>query len=151
MLTDKQKLDYLGTSFRFGRMMVGGILLQIFPMMTLRADYERQIIFPRLSFWKFTGSYAVEMIGEEMLDSFVKEIVRSSPNTGPIVNFILKNGYAYAFYELRKEKMHLALYQYGTLNVQFIQSRNDVHVLVFLFVHFSYLLPAFFFNTTPRN
>jgi len=87
-------------------MMVGGILLQIFPMMTLRADYERQIIFPRLSFWKFTGSYAVEMIGEEMLDSFVKEIVRSSPNTGPIVNFILKNGYAYAFYELRKEKMH---------------------------------------------
>jgi hypothetical protein len=41
-----------------------------------------------------------------MLDSFVKEIVRSSPYSGPIVNFILKNGFAYAMYELRKEKMH---------------------------------------------
>lgn len=103
---DKQKLDYLGSSFRLGRMMGSGVLLQIFPMITFRADYERQVIFPRLSFWKFAGSYTVEIIGEEMLDSFVKEIVRSSPYSGPIVNFILKNGFAYAMYELRKEKMH---------------------------------------------
>jgi len=57
-------------------------------------------------FWKWAGSAVIEEVANGLLDVFIKEIFRSSPAAGPIVNFLLKNGLSYGIYELRQEKMN---------------------------------------------
>ena len=57
-------------------------------------------------FWKQTGSFFIEGMGVVAIDYFVEEISNSSPVAGPIVNFILKNGFSYAYYQLKRNKMN---------------------------------------------
>jgi len=41
-----------------------------------------------------------------MADYFVEEVMSSTPAAGPIVNFFLKNGLSFAFYQLKRTKMN---------------------------------------------
>ncbi|MGE5399517.1 MAG: hypothetical protein ACM3S2_03880 [Ignavibacteriales bacterium] len=99
-------LSLYDKTFRFGTMSEGGIKLQIVPLLTFNAGYERSIVFPRHLFWKHLGSMAVEWIGIGAVDFFSREVMDSSPAAGPIINFLLKNGLSYAIYQLRREKMN---------------------------------------------
>ncbi len=93
-------------SFRFGSSTEGGIRFKIIPNLALEAGYERSIIFPRHIFWKWVGSTIIEAAGQFGIDSFVNEILDSSPYAAPVVNFVLKNALSYGIYELRHEKMN---------------------------------------------
>lgn len=103
---DAQMLKEFNETIRFGQLSEGGIKLQVVPILTLNAGYERAIVFPRHMFWKHAGSLILEGIGQGAIDTFVHEVLDSSPAAAPIVNFLLKNGFSYAFYQLRKEKMN---------------------------------------------
>lgn len=103
---DAEVLDNFNQTFRFGTYTEGGIKLQIVPVLTFNGGYERAIVFPRHMFWKHAGSMLIELVGTGALDAFVREIMDSSPAAGPIVNFVLKNGFSYALYQLRREKMN---------------------------------------------
>lgn len=93
-------------TFRFGTSMEAGVIVPLGNMVNIQAMYDRAVIFPRHLFWKHLGSVVIEEIGQTAIDGFVKAIMRSSPYAGPIVSFILKNGFAYGIYELRKENMN---------------------------------------------
>lgn len=100
------KTDLYHESFRFGTSSEGGIRINVIPQVTIEAGYERSAVFQRHLFWKWAGSALLEAAGQWAVDSFVKEILKSSPLATPIVNFLLKNALSYGVYELRKEKMN---------------------------------------------
>jgi hypothetical protein len=103
---DSETLDLFNDSFRFGTMTEGGIRVQLIPLISFNAGYERAIVFPRHMFWKHVGSMAIEWAGIGAIDFFVREIMDDSPAAGPIISFILKNGFSYGLYQLRREKMN---------------------------------------------
>lgn len=103
---DMNTLNLFNNSFRFGSMTESGIKVQLVPLFTLNAGYERAIIFPRYLIWKHMGSLIVEAAAQGMVDMFAGEVMDSSPAAGPIVNFLLKSGVSYAVYQLRREKMN---------------------------------------------
>ncbi|MEW6196443.1 MAG: hypothetical protein AB1521_14935 [Bacteroidota bacterium] len=105
-ITDTEILKRFDKSFRFGTLTEGGIRFEVGSLLSLNAGYEASVIFPRHMVWKHLGSLIIETAGLEALDNFIDEVIDSSPAAGPIVNFLLKNGFSYAFYTLKKEKMN---------------------------------------------
>jgi hypothetical protein len=103
---DAKKLAYYDNSFRFGLNSEAGIQAQIIPLLSINAAYSRAMVYPRVMFWKASGSVLTEAIGYGLVDQFVGKVLKSSPAAAPIVNFLLKNGIAYGMHELRKEKMN---------------------------------------------
>jgi hypothetical protein len=103
---DKSTTDLYNQTFRFGNSTEGGIKFQLIPSMSVDAAYQRSVIFPRHVFWAWAGGVVIEAAGQWAIDSFVNEVLDSSPYAAPIVNFILKNGLSYGLYELRHDKMN---------------------------------------------
>lgn len=93
-------------SFRFGTGAEAGIRVQIIPLISIDASYERSIVFERHLFWKWAGSGILEVAAQGMLDHFIKKIGKSSPAALPIISFVLKSALSYGIYELRQEKMN---------------------------------------------
>jgi opacity protein-like surface antigen len=104
--TDKKLIAVFGNIFRFGSKAEGGVKIEFIPQLSMDASYERFAIFPRHLFWQFLGSFGIEVVAQELLNEFVKQIMTSSPEAGPIAGFILKNALSYGVYELRKNKMN---------------------------------------------
>ena len=98
--------DRFNESFRFGTAAEAGIRVQIIPLISIDASYERSIVFERHLFWKWAGSGIIEVAAQGMLDHFIKKIGKSSPGALPIVSFVLKSALSYGIYELRQEKMN---------------------------------------------
>ena len=103
---DQITMDRFEDGLRFGSSNDGGIRIAVTPLISLDANYQRSIVFERHLFWKWAGSAIIEAAANGILDVFIKEIFKSSPNSGPIVNFLLKNALAYGIYELRQDKMN---------------------------------------------
>lgn len=105
-LNDYKIVERYRDAFRFGTVNEGGIRLEFAESISINAGYEAAVIFPRHLFWKQAGSYIIEKAGQGALTYFIEEILDSSPVAGPIVSFILQNGYSYAFYMLKKDDMN---------------------------------------------
>lgn len=105
-LIDREQIDFYKDSFRFGTLAAGGIKIRPIPLLEIEAGVERSAIYPRVLFWKAAGSLIVEAIGHGLVDSFVKNVLSSTPAAAPVVSFLLKNGLSFAVYELRKDKMN---------------------------------------------
>jgi hypothetical protein len=103
---DREPTEFFHNSFRFGNSAEAGIRFQIISQLSLEANYERTVVFPRHLFWKWLGSVAIEGAAQVMVDIFVGEILDSSPYFAPVMGFLLKNGLSYGMYELRQEKMN---------------------------------------------
>jgi hypothetical protein len=103
---DKQVADLYDETFRFGSSIDMGIHIQATRLITLEASYERALVYERHLFWKWAGSGIIEVASQGLLDVFIKEILKSSPEAGPVVYFILKSALGYGLYELRQEKMY---------------------------------------------
>jgi len=80
--------------------------LDINKSFALDGGYEISSVFPRHLFWKHLGSFVIEQVGVGLLEQFIDEVMYSSPAAGPVVNFLLKNGFLFAFSQLKKEKMN---------------------------------------------
>jgi len=103
---DIEKLNLYDESFRFGTSSEGGVRVKLIENLMLDAGYERSIVFQRHLFWKWAGSALIEVAAQGLLDSFIKEVFKSSPAAGPVVNFLLKNALSYGIYELRQDEMN---------------------------------------------
>jgi hypothetical protein len=104
--SDQITMDRFEDGIRFGSSNDGGIRIVATSLISLDVNYQRSIVFERHLFWKWAGSAIIEAAANGLLDVFIKEIFDSSPQAGPIVNFLLKNALAYGIYELRHEKMN---------------------------------------------
>ena len=103
---DANLLSNFNEEFRFGTLSESGLNIQIVPLITLQAKYERAIVFPRHLFAKQMGSMLVETVGSYLIGDFIDNVLRNSPVLGTIVNFALRSGYSYGIYELRKSEMN---------------------------------------------
>ncbi len=92
--------------FKFGTIAEGGIDFRFGSMVSIIPSFETGVIFPKHLVWKQMGSFMMEEMGVVAIDYFVEEVVSSSPIAAPIVNFLLKNGFTYAFYQLKRDKMN---------------------------------------------
>jgi hypothetical protein len=99
-------IDDFNQTVRFGTGTEAGIIIPIAGFLNLQAQFDRTLVFPRHMVWKHLGSVAIEMLGQAAIDGFIREIMKSSPMAGPIINFVLKNALSYGIYELRREKMN---------------------------------------------
>jgi len=106
VMSNFQIIERYRDAFRFGTVNEGGVRLELAEMVSFNVGYEAAVIFPRHLFWKHAGSFIIEKAGQGALSYFIDEILDSSPIAGPIVNFILQNGYSYAFYSLKKKDMN---------------------------------------------
>ncbi len=102
---DSAILDLYRDTFRFGTLTEGGLKVRLTDLVMIDGAYERSLIFPRHLFMKWVGSALLEVVAQGGVDWFVNRVMESSPGAAPVVNFVLKNGVSYAFYELRKTKM----------------------------------------------
>jgi len=93
-------------TIRFGEQFESSVSLTLFEKLSINAAYERVNVYPRHMFWYWSLSKIIESAGQGMVDGFVKEIRKFSPEFTPIFNFILKSGLSYGIYELRKKKMN---------------------------------------------
>lgn len=105
-INDQAKLDHIGSNFRFGEYMEGGIKYQVYEPFAITAGYQRIIVFPRHMFWKWLGSGVIEGVGDAIISHFTEKIIESSPMWGPVIHFVLKNAYSYGFFEIRKKRMN---------------------------------------------
>lgn len=97
--------DYLGT-FRFGDKASYGFKVELASMLQFSANYETSVVYRRHLFWYWSGSYIVSQVGYNALAYFTDDIVDNSPVIGTVFNFLLKAGYQYGYYLLRKENMN---------------------------------------------
>jgi hypothetical protein len=103
---DTDLLNRYHNTFRFGSVNEGGLRIEYLKTFSINAGYESALVFPRHMVWKYLGSAIIEEIGMGLLDRFVDEIADTSPQITPVINFLLKNGFAYLFDSLRKDKMN---------------------------------------------
>lgn len=105
-VNDTDILNRYHDNVRFGTVWEAGIRFDFVKSISLNAGYQASVIFPRYMFWTQAGSAIIEEGGLGLLDKFIDEVTDSSPYAAPVVNFLLKNGFSYAFYTLKKEKMN---------------------------------------------
>ena len=84
--------------WRLGMSTEGGVDVELFSTVAASAGYEMSVIYPRVVFPKWIGSYLIASSSIILISNFAEEIVKTSPFFGPILYFILKNGVAYAFF-----------------------------------------------------
>lgn len=93
-------------TFRFGTGTEAGIIIPFGGIFNFQIQFDRTLVFPRHLVWKHLGSVIIEAIGQSALDGFIHAVFKASPESGPIINFLLKNGLAFGMYELRRSKMN---------------------------------------------
>jgi hypothetical protein len=91
---------------RFTNNFTSGFRLKPVRALELDLGYEATVVYPRVLFWMWLGSYAIERAGEAAISSFVGKVIEGSPAAAPVLNFLLKGAWSYAFHELREENMH---------------------------------------------
>lgn len=92
--------------FHFGEQWESGIKLQLFKFLSINANYERQVVYPRYMFWYWSMEKMIDAVGYGLIESFTYSIMKSSSWALPVMNFILKSGLSYGIYELKKVKMN---------------------------------------------
>jgi len=126
--TDKSGIERFNQSIRFGTQNSAGIDFKISNHFNIKTNYTFGVIFPRYLFWKHMGSIMAELAGESLIENFVDEIKVFSPAAAPIMYFILKNGFSYAFYSLKKDK---SFFPFKSENPLYYNSLNFGFSIVF--------------------
>ncbi|OGU58351.1 MAG: hypothetical protein A2X64_10065 [Ignavibacteria bacterium GWF2_33_9] len=103
--TDTTSFKTFDESIRYGEQFESSATLKFWEKLSLGVSYERINVYPRYLFWYSVVSSSVELIAHSLMDGFVKEIRKFSPELTPIFNFILKSGLSYGIYELKRKKM----------------------------------------------
>jgi len=96
---------YWGT-YRFGDRSLYGFKLDILSWVEIIANYETAVVYPRHQFLEWLVSYGVVQIGYNTLGYYTSKLVDDKPVIGPIVNFLVRTGYLYAYYLLREQNMN---------------------------------------------
>jgi hypothetical protein len=103
---DSSILTRIDGAFRFGHSFEAGLQLRIFKSISALASFQGSVVFPRVVFPEWFGSYLLMAGSMVLISNFAEDIVRTSPILGPVLYFILRNGVAFAFYYALREQMN---------------------------------------------
>jgi hypothetical protein len=84
----------------------GGATVELFSSLSASAGYEASVIYTRLVFPEWIGSYLLLGSSVVIMSTFAEEIVSSSPVLGPILYFVLRNAVAYGFFYAFRGEMN---------------------------------------------
>ena len=104
--TDTEILNRYEGTFRFGPSAESGIHATFGKNLSVAAGYEVNIVYPRVVFWEWFGSYLIVGAANGVVAFFSPEILDSSPTFGPVVIFALRTAVAWGFYQLYREEMN---------------------------------------------
>jgi glycerophosphoryl diester phosphodiesterase len=103
---DQLILNSYTNELKFGDRALYGLKFDILSSVQLNANYETDVIYPGYKFLKWTGSFVLAQVGYGILDYALGKFVDDYPVAGPIINFLAKSGFLYAYYALRKNNMN---------------------------------------------
>ncbi len=103
---DIDLLDRFEDSYRFNFVNGTGLKIRLFGSLEADASYEYTVVYPRVIFWQWLGSYTIMYMSMGVISSFARDIVENSPLLGPLVYFAMTNGLNYAFYSAFKSNMN---------------------------------------------
>ncbi len=105
---DVEALQPFEQRLRFGSVREGMVLVQLTPMLGIGLGFERAVIFPAHLVWKHLGSALIEVVGSEVIvGGFVRRILKARvPQAAPVVNFLLRSGFAVGWTELLRRRMN---------------------------------------------
>jgi hypothetical protein len=103
---DAAILDRYEGSFRFGASAETGLAFGFAEVVAIRAGYEVTAMYPRHVFWPWVGSYGIALIGMGAISHFGEDIVKTSPEVGPVVYTLLRGGLAYGYYLLVRDNQY---------------------------------------------
>jgi len=104
--TDIDILNRYEGTFRFGQSAESGIRFNIGPTFSLVGAYEVNVVYPRLVFWEWLGSYSIAAIANGVVMWFGEDILAASPTIGPIMIFVIRGAVAWGIYQLWREEMN---------------------------------------------
>jgi hypothetical protein len=105
-LADTDILNRYEGRYSFGVSGEAGVTLRLFDFLGVNGSYQMSIIYPRVVFWEWLGSYLIAAGGMSIVTAFGEDVVSSSKILGPIFYWILKNGLTYGLFQLYKSKMN---------------------------------------------
>ena len=91
---------------RLGLSYGGGAKLDLFRKLSVNAAYETNIIYPRLLFGQWLGSFIIQEIGMGIATYFGDDIVEASPLFGPLLYWGIKNGLSLLYFSQLREGMN---------------------------------------------
>jgi hypothetical protein len=104
--TDRAILDRYEGTFRFGHSAENGVRVNIGRTFSLMAGYELHVVYPRLVFWEWLGSYVIAAATNGAVMWFGEDILDESPTLGPIMIFLIRGALSYGVYQLWREEMN---------------------------------------------
>ena len=103
---DSAILDRYEGSFRFGHTAEAELRFEFARSFSLSGIYQLSVVYPRVVFVQWVGSYALAAVGMAVLSQFSAELMRTSPALGPIIAWVLKSALAYGIYAVWRDDMH---------------------------------------------
>jgi len=102
---DYDILNTYSGAFRFGDRTAYGLKTELSSYIQLNINLETAVVYPRFIFLEWTGSFLLSRIGYSYLTTFTDDIVNNFPTFGPVFNFLLRSGYLFGYYALRKNNV----------------------------------------------
>lgn len=106
VLTIQPKMNDFHDAFRFGKFTEGGAAFKIGESAAITLGYEQTVIFPRHLPFYWIMSETIEGAAQEVAERFTRAVSKSSPQTAPIIGFLLHNGIGIGAGLLKKNRMN---------------------------------------------
>ena len=103
---DAEIMNRYSDAFRFGDRTLYGFKSDILSTVQLTANYETNIIYPRHLFFKWAVTSILVEAGYLEIDYVLGKFIDDYPVVGPIINILVRSGYLYSYYLLRKNNMN---------------------------------------------
>jgi hypothetical protein len=103
---DPINMEHLADGFRFGHSFMSEVNLNVYNGISVFANVKEDLIYPRVVFWKYTGSMICYGIADGILGTFTRHIKYKSPYAYPVVNFVLQTALKWGFTELSRKNMN---------------------------------------------
>jgi len=92
--------------YSFGISGEAGLSVRLFGAFQANASYQMSIIYPRVVFWEWLGSYMLAAGATGIVTVFGEDVVSSSEVLGPILYWVIKNGLTYGLFHLYRTSMN---------------------------------------------
>jgi len=103
---DSAILARAGGAYKLGMTTEAGLSAEIFSSLGVAASYETAVIYNKVVFWEWLGSYFVAATAIGVMSEFAEDIVSVSPILGPVLYFVLRNGVAIAYFYALSDNMN---------------------------------------------
>jgi hypothetical protein len=103
---DVSILDRYEGTFRFGQVYEGGLRFQLFKSLAVNGSFEGAVVYPRLIFWEWLGSFLIQYSAISALTVWSEDIVGRTQLLGPVLYLALKSALYYGLYNAMTYNMN---------------------------------------------